>query len=1438
MESNSSERTTFDLVLEEMMQFQTHRPQFNLVLKELITQREKALLAEERQKQHEQSQIALSQMKETMAEMKKEFQEERRAAIEERRAAQHEREMMFSKIFEVVGHHKAEGETSRRSQQEEKEATVSNMMTKKVEEMEYQQEALTRLVEEQRAEIRALRSGSLPPPDKVKERKTPDAPNTQRAVRPTPSAKRKKPEFNSLSEMETDCDFDMIEFPAEVEPAIEHADKVTDPSPSNHHRISFAAKTKMKMIAEEIYELRTNTVMVNIRNIEEVMSKYPNEFAPIIEYCPNFRIIIAHMLVFRLGLRVQDVDWTSDMKDWNEEDCRRVGRSMATLMRTVQTGLMAVESWRRQYVQLSELFDEVVGFEDFIVTIAKHLLRDNRFGMVFRVSVGAALSTIDALTDIYVVSTYYESEELIGQANYLLGMITANLFLQCVLVWCEQRKTWTVKLRESLICLLLLRPAVDAYRVSVGQEDENSQTDALTEMIMNKGIELATESIPGCVLQVYVWLLSPNKAGTFALLSIGISALTTGFSSAMISFDLDVDIPHRESQPRFYGYIPDDNGKRFRCFVLMTLMSTLHNLSRSLGLALLAVSDGGMTLVMYASGGEMLLFLALKALRNDFYFWPRFEGLAAVITSLTERIFIKVIVDYTGCIHMRHPFEMGGLAFSLSMLWAQVFPFIALKVMELNQTVSVEKTEDEIFSVLIGNLIPWGVTTIMFFCTIDIDYLTTFFGTKTAAQYACERFLDADNDSQRWSAAFENRMGYKKAIQAEVREWVANNIEQWKNESQPKFFKIEMIPDEFLPEKIYEEEGGIRRKRSSVSVFSIFEDARNIPMKEMDVESSVERWKVLAGEIFDARSNNYKSNFLMLKRIFSENEDIFNNVTDFCPKFREILSHILEDKLGLRVQKVDWTSEMNDWGLEECRRVGCSFATFLRKRKTGEHAIDAWRLHYAQLDVLFKEIVGFEEFMLVIADNTLRDSIYGMVYRVSMGAALSMTDAATDIYVISTYYHSEELYGQANAMLAMLLGNIISQLIVVFAQYSKKGWLVIGREAMISIFFLRPPVDAYRVSTNHQDSTVTLDQHSELICNKCSELAFESIPGCVLQLYVWLKNPEIVGTYALASIGISCLTTGFVTASIAFDCDVDVTRRKNQPKFYGYIPNDNSLRGRCFFLLMFISALHNLSRSLGCALLALSGVDNLILMFVGGEVCIYLLCKIVRRDFFYWMRLSLSGSFAFLLSILFRIGVKIIVDFSGCMHFRHPYEMGGISFILSIVWAQVFPFVALQFYSAGDSMPLLPLFLVVSFFLWLLFSIVFFCSVDLSFINTFYSTKTSAEYTCERFLDAKDDKGKWAAAFENRIEYKKSIEREVKEWVADNIEKWKREKPDWFNIEKIPDEFLPKDVFEAEGGTNRRRRKSTSFREIVGLGERHERRVHPEAVEDMKVEDL
>jgi len=71
-----------------------------------------------------------------------------------------------------------------------------------------------------------------------------------------------------------------------------------------------------------------------------------------------------------------------------------------------------------------------------------------------------------------------------------------------------------------------------------------------------------------------------------------------------------------------------------------------------------------------------------------------------------------------------------------------------------------------------------------------------------------------------------------------------------------------------------------------------------------------------------------------------------------------------------------------------------------------------------------------------------------------------------------------------------------------------------------------------------------------------------------------------------------------------------------------------------------------------------------------------------------------------------------------------------------------------------------------------------------------------------------EDEKKFDAVFTNRIQYTKSVHSDVKDWIDNNIERWQETKPTWFQIELVPDEFLPNAVLEAAGGAQRERRSS------------------------------
>jgi len=188
----------------------------------------------------------------------------------------------------------------------------------------------------------------------------------------------------------------------------------------------------------------------------------------------------------------------------------------------------------------------------------------------------------------------------------------------------------------------------------------------------------------------------------------------TGLTSAMIAYDMDTDPPHREVQPNFYGYIKSGRHQRGRTFLLMTTISTLHNLSRSLGYAILAVVDLNLAVMFFF--GEVGAYLVYKLARGDFYWWFRIEGVLSVVCSILERTVTKVITDFTGCTHFRHPYELGGTAYSASMLWAQIMPFVALSFYEGDN-------KEQLQTLMLSSFGLWLVLNGLFFASIERSFV-------------------------------------------------------------------------------------------------------------------------------------------------------------------------------------------------------------------------------------------------------------------------------------------------------------------------------------------------------------------------------------------------------------------------------------------------------------------------------------------------------------------------------------------------------------------------------------------------------------------------------------------------------------------------------------------------------------------------------------------
>ena len=184
----------------------------------------------------------------------------------------------------------------------------------------------------------------------------------------------------------------------------------------------------------------------------------------------------------------------------------------------------------------------------------------------------------------------------------------------------------------------------------------------------------------GCVLQCYAYirLLSLGIETREAQLSIYISCLAAGFTSALLAFDYDCDPKRRKGAPQFYGYIPDKTSRRAIVFLCLFLNSSIMLMIRSLGAA--ALMTVNYTYFVYYMIIDMVVYLSYKFVRNDLYYWVPLQGFPGVLMSLTCRVAVKFITDFTSSAHYRHSYELGGAYWTFNLILAIVASFASSEI--------------------------------------------------------------------------------------------------------------------------------------------------------------------------------------------------------------------------------------------------------------------------------------------------------------------------------------------------------------------------------------------------------------------------------------------------------------------------------------------------------------------------------------------------------------------------------------------------------------------------------------------------------------------------------------------------------------------------------------------------------------------------------------
>jgi hypothetical protein len=131
--------------------------------------------------------------------------------------------------------------------------------------------------------------------------------------------------------------------------------------------------------------------------------------------------------------------------------------------------------------------------------------------------------------------------------------------------------------------------------------------------------------------------------------------------------------------------------------------------------------------------------------------------------------------------------------------------------------------------------------------------------------------------------------------------------------------------------------------------------------------------------------------------------------------------------------------------------------------------------------------------------------------------------------------------------------------------------------------------------------------------------------------------------------------------------DVSPQKRRDEPDFYGYIPDSAGKRTLIFGCMIINGALLLLVRSVSMALLAILG-GQWVLVYLASDMGLYFVYKILRGDLWHWIPLEGAGSVVE--SVLERLIVKVLVDFTGVIQFRGAGEMGGSYFMFNMVRAR------------------------------------------------------------------------------------------------------------------------------------------------------------------------
>ncbi|GMH78176.1 hypothetical protein TrLO_g2562 [Triparma laevis f. longispina] len=175
---------------------------------------------------------------------------------------------------------------------------------------------------------------------------------------------------------------------------------------------------------------------------------------------------------------------------------------------------------------------------------------------------------------------------------------------------------------------------------------------------------------------------------------------------------------------------------------------------------------------------------------------------------------------------------------------------------------------------------------------------------------------------------------------------------------------------------------------------------------------------------------------------------------------------------------------------KESLQIGKNLIPSLKSKKLIGAGIDQWKRQNQAVKELMETHEWFEPMAVVLGKGIVRTAAWGLMWRVFIGATLSVTDLATDLLVLKQFWDGgEAMVRYRDSSIASLSASICLQLFIVIVQNRKIGAVRVLKEMSVVVLGMKAPYDAYRVAIgSEQEKDALLDPFSEMTCIKCAEI--------------------------------------------------------------------------------------------------------------------------------------------------------------------------------------------------------------------------------------------------------------------------------------------------------------------------------------------------------------